>query len=245
MPTACSANLEPASPDPQRDEAASNGDGVTAHVTPQTNQPQADDELNTLKITKITGDLTVDPPDNSIVIHSVNCLGEWGSGVALALKNALPGAYKVYKDYCKDTPPEILLGINWLIAPQEGDYDLTPAADGSPTKPRIWVYCLFVSEGYGRRTKTKAGKSRPANIIRHTRQALKGVASTLFHGRKGEKVDWGEGLGREDGPDCDVVWTCKFNSGSFGIKWETTLKLMEEILTAEMWEGELRVVSHR
>lgn len=248
MPTTRSnANEAPVSSDAQRNEATGEEEKPTDTTTAQANDLQIDDEPRNLKITNVTGDLTADPPNNSIVIHSVNCLGEWGSGVALALKNVLPGAYKVYRDYCRKNSADTLLGFNFLIRPQEGDYDLTPAADGPPTKPRIWVYCLFVSEGYGRRTKTKPGRSKPADIYKHTKKALRGVKDTLLYGQWGEMVNRGGDLETDYGPNTDVVWTCKFNSGSFGIKWETTLKVIQEIFAEDGengWEGELRVVSH-
>lgn len=205
-----------------------------------------------LTITNLTGDLTIDPPDNSIVIHSVNCLGQWGSGVALALAEALPGAYRVYQDFCKRGPPETLLGFALLISPQKEDYDLTPKADGSPTRSRRYVWCLFVSEGYGRRTKTKPGKSKPADIMRHTKSALEQVKSVLSMGQQGKLTEpWDENAEDldDDGnkPDIGVIWVCKFNSGSFGIKWETTLDMIKDIFgvrNGEVWEGEIRVVAH-
>ena len=206
-----------------------------------------------LKITNLIGDLTIDPPDNSIVIHSVNCLGEWGSGVALALAKTLPGAYEVYRSECKQQKsPESLLGQVRLIPPQKGDYDLTPPANGSgsPRRPRRWVCCLFVSEGYGRATKTKPGKAKPAHIIRHTRRALELFRDVLSTGKIGETVLWETEIevnGREERPHLDTIWACKFNSGSFGVKWETTLDIIKEVYREDRdrtgWSGEIKVVS--
>jgi ADP-ribose 1''-phosphate phosphatase len=216
---------------------------------------QNSDTISTpnITITDLTGDLTIDPPDNSIVIHSVNCLGEWGSGVALALAKALPDAFEVYRNECKrQTSPESLLGQVLLIPPQKGDYDLTPAADGSglPRRPRRWVCCLFVSEGYGRATKTKPGKAKPADIIRHTRRALELFRNVLSTGKMGEVVLWEsetEEAGRGEKPKLDAVWACKFNSGSFGVKWQTTLDIIKEVFQEDRdgvaWGGEIKVVS--
>lgn len=203
-----------------------------------------------LKITNLIGDLTIDPPDNSIVIHSVNCLGEWGSGVALALAKTLPGAYEVYRSECKQQKsPESLLGQVRLIPPQRGDYDLTPTANGSgsPRRPRRWVCCLFVSEGYGRATKTKPGKAKPAHIIIHTRRALEIVRYFLTTGKMGEVVHWGTETEEDEKPNLDAIWACKFNSGSFGVKWETTLGIIKEVFQQDQdgvaWRGEIKVVS--
>ena len=206
-----------------------------------------------VKITNLTGDLTIDPPDKSIVIHAVNCLGEWGSGVALALAKALTGAYEVYKNECRQKkPPETMLGGILLIPPQKGDYDLTPAADGSgsPRRPRRWVCCLFVSVGYGRATKTKPGKSKPADIIRHTRTALGRLREFLSTGKMKEVAYWKSETEEKAGQDksaLDNIWTCKFNSGSFGVKWDTTLDVIKEVFQEfqdeEGWSGEIKVVS--
>lgn len=197
------------------------------------------------RVTNIIGDLTIDPPDNAIVIHSVNCLGQWGSGVALALVTALPAAYKVYQECCKKHSPEGLLGTALLIPPQKDDYDLKY----KPMKPRRWVYCLFVSEGYGRATKRKPGKAKPEEIIRHTRNALKEVREVLFLGQQKKVDSWGSAVdeyGQEQEPKLELIWACKFNSGSFGVKWETTMEIIKDIFegrNGDMWEGEMKVVS--
>lgn len=257
MPTTrLKSNVEPVDAVTQQQEVGQEDGEVTTTIT-HAGQPQsvADTAFMppNLKITNLSGDLTIDPPDNSIVIHAVNCLGEWGSGVALALAKALPGAYRVYKDLCKrhENAPNKLLGLAQLIPPQKGDFDLAPRSNGSSPRRRRWVWCLFVSEGYGRRTKTKRGKSKPADIIRHTRRALEEVRRMLFVGQAGTIADWGIEEINEDGrelqPILDVIWACKFNSGSFGVKWETTLAIVKDVLegrNGDVWQGEMRVISH-
>jgi ADP-ribose 1''-phosphate phosphatase len=257
MPTTRSkANVEPVSAITQQQEAGRKGGEVTTTTT-HAGQPESDAETafmpRNLKITNLSGNLTIDPPDNSIVIHAVNCLGEWGSGVALALAKALPGAYRVYKDLCKqhENAPDNLLGLAQLIPPQKGDFDLAPRSNGSSPRRRRWVWCLFVSEGYGRQTKTKPGKSKPADIIRHTRKALEDVRHMLFMGQTGQMPDWGSEEIDRDGhalqPILDVIWACKFNSGSFGVKWAITLTIIKDILegrNGDIWHGEIRVISH-
>jgi ADP-ribose 1''-phosphate phosphatase len=173
-------------------------------------------------ITNLTGDLTADPPKNAVLIHSVNCASQWGSGVALALAKKFPAAFKVYQEECKKSPEE-LLGACYLIPPQVEEDD---------TDPR-WIACLFVSEGYGTKTKTKPGKGKPADITRYTKTALEALRKELetYSGTPG------------NGPDVKELWACKFNSGSFGVKWERTVMVIEEVF--EDWKGgQMKVVSY-
>ena len=173
-------------------------------------------------ITNLTGDLTADPPKNAVLIHSVNCEGQWGSGVALALAKKFPGAFKVYEKECKKSQEE-LLGTCYLIPPQDDEED---------TEPR-WIACLFVSESYGAKTKTKPGKGKRADITRYTKTALEALRKELetYSGTPG------------NGPDVRELWACKFNSGSFGVRWERTVMVIEEVF--EGWEGgQMMVVSY-
>ncbi len=198
-------------------------------------QPDTKQISRSLAIIDVTGDLTTDPPDNSILIHSVNCAGEWGSGVALALAKALPGAYEVYADHCNDHDAGALLGSCLLIPPCEVDQKSGKRKVSSQDQSRRWVACLFSSESYGRKTKSKAGKSSPNAITANTERALHDLRRQL------------EGYPRESNAgnprlDLQELWACKFNSGSFGVKWEATVKIIQEVF--EGWDGEMKVVSH-
>lgn len=42
-------------------------------------------------------------------------------------------------------------------------------------------------------------------------------------------------------PDVNQLWACKFNSGFFGVAWEATVKVIEEVFHG--WDGEMKVVS--
>lgn len=85
-------------------------------------------------------------------------------------------------------------------------------------------------------------------IVKYTQKALEGVRDTLHMVQQRKVVDWG-GEPEEDRnelPNTDVIWVCKFNSGSFGVKWEATLKIIEDVFEAQdvgIWEGEMVVVS--
>lgn len=52
-------------------------------------------------ITYQTGDLldTFDKGDVDVIAHCCNCCGVMGSGIALAIKQRYPAAYKAYKDF--------------------------------------------------------------------------------------------------------------------------------------------------
>lgn len=172
-------------------------------------------------ITHLIGDLTIDPPKNAVLIHSVNCAGEWGSGVALALAKKFPAAFKVYQEECQKSP-EALLGTCSLIRPQDGK-----------EAECHWIACLFVSESYGRKTKTKPGKAKPADITKYTKTALEDLRREL---------ETYQLPGNDTAPDVNELWACKFNSGSFGVKWETTVKVIEGVFRG--WEGQITVVSY-
>ena len=169
----------------------------TLTSTPNISQPT---KTFTLKATTHTLDTL---PPNSILVHSTNCFGEWGAGVALAIYNLFPGADKVYTNHCDSLRPspdawpdrEKLVGTCLLIPPQPGD-----------KREGVWIACLFTSYGYGRHTKKKAGKDGKGKIVKQTERALadlKRQAKELAEGRgaheeakeeeKSELLDGGRG----------------------------------------------------
>jgi hypothetical protein len=126
----------------------------------------------------------------------------------------------------------------------------------APSK-KHWIGCLFTSFGYGKPTKSKAGKDSPKKILRNTRTALKDLREQVealdaghldpaqedFAGGRNDmgKIS-GEGAGRERtaNENSDMVesrldtnlgplYACKFNSGSFGVEWKHTRVLIEEV----------------
>lgn len=171
-----------------------------------------------------------DLPTNTILVHSTNCFGESGAGIAKAIAALLPGATEVYKEHCdslragdKDWPDKSkLLGTCLLIPPQEADVK----AKGK----KIWLADLFTSYGYGRPTNKKAGKDKKADIIKQTKDALQDLRSQL----KGVS-DGSVGTGKIEAP-ANACYSPKFNSGSFGVKWEETEQLLKDEF--DDWEGE-------
>lgn len=115
-------------------------------------------------------------PDNTILVHATNCLGEWGAGVAKAIAEIWPVANDVYAAHCKDAAKGQLEGTCLLIPPQQEDSN---SSNTSKKTSKIWIACLFTSYGYGRPTKKKAGKDSKAKIVEYTAQALQNFRTQL------------------------------------------------------------------
>lgn len=127
------------------------------------------------------------------------------------------------------------------------------------TKKQHWVGCLFTSYGYGKPTRVNAGKDSPEKILSNTRAALKelreqagrldamrlDLAEECWAGRQSDtsKITSTNGAaGRESATGIDSsgknakpnanlgpLYACKFNSGSFDVKWKDTRALIEEV----------------
>lgn len=70
---------------------------------------------------------------NVAVAHGVNCQGAMGSGIARQLSNVVPYLRSDYIDFCKDTPPRLLLGKCQLVSWENNAY----------------VFNCFTQEHYG------------------------------------------------------------------------------------------------
>lgn len=179
-------------------------------------------------------------PDNVILVHATNCYGEWGAGFAAALGEQFPNAKAMYATHCKDTYSSSqrtdLVGTCLLIPPIQDDHaspDETgeEAGIGRTSKSGIWIACLFTSYGYGRKTKKKEGVDTKGKVLAQTRTALgdlKRQIEKMYEGGCGR-------AGEQDRPN-RVIYSPKFNSGSFGVKWERTEELIQEIFSG--WTGE-------
>lgn len=167
-------------------------------------------------------------PTNAILVHSTNCFGESGAGIAKAIAELLPAATKVYKEHCDSlrTGPDNwpdkakILGMCLLIPPQEADVK---------SGKKMWLADLFTSYGYGRATKKKAAKDKKADIVRQTRDALKDLRTQL-ESIANQTLD----IGNVETP-VNACYSPKFNSGSFGVRWEETELILEEEF--QSWDG--------
>jgi len=78
-----------------------------------------------------TGDLFKNAPENSVLVHSCNCVGLWGRGIAVEFANRYPDALRDYMDYCNLCRPKV--GTARLMGIQKK------------------VGCLFTSYHFGRK----------------------------------------------------------------------------------------------
>ncbi|KAK2813822.1 hypothetical protein FQN50_000223 [Emmonsiellopsis sp. PD_5] len=79
-----------------------------------------------------------------------------------------------------------------------------------------WIVCLFTSFNYGRQ------RSGAGVILENTRLAV-GDLKGQIEGMKMEKGEEGEGIGMGE------LWGCRFNAGLFGVPWEETRGVLEEV----------------
>ncbi|OKL58438.1 ADP-ribose 1''-phosphate phosphatase [Talaromyces atroroseus] len=198
-----------------------------------------------MKIAEIEGDL-FDAPDGAALIHACNCLGSWGGGIAKSFKNKYPAAFKTYNAHCKRflktrQPYTIVhsttgkprtinvpLGTALIIPPQKEDYACfpTPATisddshnshddqDGMEKKKKHWIICLFTSRAYGRYV------SKPDIILENSVHAIRDMRQQLERLCDAENGD--EWTGQ--------LYSCRFNSGLFGVEWEDSKRVLEREL---------------
>lgn len=72
-----------------------------------------------------------DAPKGSYLAHACNCVGRWGSGIALEFAKRFPKSYAEYREYCKEgaVPGEV-----FVCSPENGQQ----------------IVCLFTSRSYGK-----------------------------------------------------------------------------------------------
>ncbi|KAK2801276.1 ADP-ribose 1''-phosphate phosphatase [Onygenales sp. PD_10] len=133
-------------------------------------------------------------------------------------------------------------GTALLIPPQPADYHRQPVTVPAPPRGRgrgtttttttttvlrgagkkHWIVCLFTSFNYGRQ------RSAAGVILENTRLAvgdLKGQIERMkMEGDGGEgEEEMGMGMGMGE------LWGCRFNAGLFGVPWEATRGVLEEV----------------
>lgn len=113
------------------------------------------------------GDLFSAPPA-SVLIHSCNCIGAWGGGIATTFKDKYPEAFKLYNKHCKDNKPADLIGTALLIAPCER------------SGPAHWIGCVFASKKFGR------NKDKPSEILEATGSAMKDLLGQITREESGK-----------------------------------------------------------
>lgn len=157
----------------------------------------------------------------TFLAHGCNCLGNWGAGIALELRELFPNAFEVDKRSCQETQSRASLPGTSLLIPYESTWPLTCA---DPAAPKVSIACLRTSLGYGRPNQktNNPGLDNKGLVIAQTRSALCDFRARL------------EEMGEERQKEI-VVWSPKFNSGAFKVPWEETEGLIEEVFAG--WAG--------
>lgn len=112
------------------------------------------DNLKRNALKYITGDLLSNRSEYTL--HSCNCKGVWGSGVAKIIAEKFPKSYEEYKSQCSSKSPSELLGSIFMTSEN--------------------IICLFTSDGYG------SFVDNPDSIIGYTFKGFQNIASK-FSGR--------------------------------------------------------------
>ncbi|BFZ53479.1 ADP-ribose 1''-phosphate phosphatase [Savitreella phatthalungensis] len=169
----------------------------------------------------VKGDL-FSAPRGSILLHACNCQGVWGGGIAAAFKKRYPNAYTIYRDHCKETPKNKLLGSTLLIPlDAQGNVISKGISNGKSTRSDegaggnadadVVVGCLFTSGGGG-----SSGCDGVDEILDATQKALAHLKDQMGSSGADDIT-----MGKRD------VAACKFNSGIFNVPWERTEQVIE------------------
>ena len=186
------------------------------------------------------GDI-LDAPTNALIIHAVNCLGEWGSGIALHLRKSQIIPYIIYTGFCqyKASGRKSPLGECLLIDPDD-DQVIDREATTDPSS-MTWMACLFTSIGYGTKITTRnPGRGTKEEILHATASAVDHMLrqlSILY----GEVATGSAARPRRYHPPLEL-WTCQFNSGNFKVPWEESEKILVEALKAWEHVGKVELV---
>lgn len=154
-----------------------------------------------LQVNQEIGDLFA-APSNTVLIHACNCEGRWGAGIATVFKNLYPGAFAIYNKHCRSNKASELTGTTLLIPPSEKP---------STGAPAHFIGCLFNSAKKGR------GKDSASKILENTATAMQDLL--------GQANQWN----KDEEPKIEALQMCQINSGKFGVKWERTLAVLNNV----------------
>lgn len=74
-----------------------------------------------------------------------------------------------------------------------------------------------------------------ADITKYTKMALQDLLGQLQYYRKLTPPL------REQKPDVNELWACKFNSGFFGVEWAVSEQVLQEVFSG--WNEEMKIAS--
>ncbi|RAL16928.1 uncharacterized protein BO97DRAFT_452941 [Aspergillus homomorphus CBS 101889] len=160
------------------------------------------------RILEIEGNL-FDAPNGAALIHSCNCRGVWGKGIAKEFRGKYPNAYLFYRAHCREYaahPEEVVVtgeagprriqlpeGTALLIPPQPGDSQFNGGR-------QHWIICLFTSPGFGTQVS-------PVNILLENTECAVSNLKKEINQLRAQGIAMGS------------LWSCRFNSGLFGVDW--------------------------
>ncbi|SCU98130.1 LAMI_0F13168g1_1 [Lachancea mirantina] len=140
-----------------------------------------------------------------ILIHSCNCDGSWGGGIAYQLAKKYPQAEEVYVDACRKLSSELL-----------GRFMLIPTTDS-----QLLIGCLFTASFGGRQPSGN-------NILQNTKLALMDMQRKVKEDYKPvDEIDryidacWVKAKSGSVIESYNLEMP-KINSGIFGVPWDKT-----------------------
>lgn len=198
-------DVEPRSKRPRRATAKGKVEkrqAAPTHLKGQEHQKKADGLLIEYK----KGSL-FNADDSSIFVHSCNCMGSWGRGIAAEFKKRFPEHFKKYRDLCSRRPQD-LLGHGLLLGPHEPGIE-----------QKRWVGCLFTRLKPGKVAASKAEADR-LQTCENTTNAVEDILKQLqLYEQHPAHVDNVPG---------DIVMP-KINAGLFGVPWEQTVEALSQV----------------
>lgn len=141
-----------------------------------------------------------DAPKESIIIHACNSQGVWGSGIAKAFYDNYPLSYQDYHKFCT------------IAVKERGTACGRAQLSTFPEIEPHWVGWIVTSHNYG------AGKDLPDLIKINTTLALAELCKKIYMAHPSE-----------DHKQIDV-YSNKFNSGLFAVKWEDSELILKTVL---------------
>ncbi|GAB7346800.1 hypothetical protein MBLNU459_g1898t1 [Dothideomycetes sp. NU459] len=181
-----------------------------------------------LTINEQTGDIFA-APRNAVLIHACNTQGSWGAGIAATFKSHYPASYDHYHKFCTSQPPGSDVTGSALLIPPLRDQRPKPGARGKIAECSHFVGCLFTSRGKGRT------KDSPARILQNTGPAMQDLLRQVKEWNENRSCSVGGGAdGAGDSGSDEAIgdlWMCRINSGLFGVPWEETKAVLEQIET--------------
>lgn len=150
-----------------------------------------------------------------ILIHSCNCNGSWGGGIAYQLGVKYPNAESYYIELCERFGADLL-----------GKFVLLPSC----TDSTLLIGCLFTASFGG------PNQGSGESILKYTKLALEDMRKKVVEGAVGlDDIDVFSNTymeaykGKLKTPiSAHQLEMPKINSGIFGVPWQKTERLLEE-----------------